>query len=176
MASGDRVAIGKPDTMGVDDGRPLFNELGAGPRQILAVGVGEPADLLLLGRDEGRPVERRLANVPAKPSRVAEVVSKPAGVNIELLRHAATEDARAAHSAFFRDQSLRAMTGSNARRAHAARPCADHKEIDVERHPYASVPPAPDETRLARNRRPSSSSPRGRAQGCRSTAFRARFR
>ena len=96
MASGDLAPVGKSHPVRVDDGRPLFDQFGAGPRQILAIGVGEPADLLLLGRNEGRPVERRLANAPAKPGGVAEVVGKAAGVNIELLRHAAADDARAA--------------------------------------------------------------------------------
>ena len=91
--------------MRVDDRRPLFDQFCAGPRaNSLAIGVGEPADLLLLGLNEGRPVEGRLANAPAKPGRVAEVVGKSAGVNIKLLRHAAAKDARAAHSAFFRDK------------------------------------------------------------------------
>ena len=37
MAGGDLAAIGKPRLMGVDDGRPLFDQLGAGPRQIVAI-------------------------------------------------------------------------------------------------------------------------------------------
>ena len=143
MASRDLAPVGEAHPVRVDDRRPLFDQFCAGPRQILAIGVGEPADLLLLGRNEGRPVECRLANGPAKPGRVAEVVGKTAGVNIELLRHAAADDAGAADTAFLRDQRLRAMTGGDARRAHAARACADHEEIDVERHRLRLYGPRP---------------------------------
>ena len=35
MASGDLAPVGKPHPVRVDDGRPLFDQFGAGPRQIL---------------------------------------------------------------------------------------------------------------------------------------------
>ncbi len=176
VLSRDLAPVGKAHPMRVGDGRPLFDQFGPGPRQIRAIGVGEPADLLVLGRDEGRPVEGRLPHAPAKPDRIAEVVGEAARHHIELLRHAAADDASPADAAFLRDQGPRAMTGGDPRRAHAARSRADHEEIDVERHCSASVPQARAETRVARNRPSSSSSPRGRARGYRSTAFRAKRR
>jgi hypothetical protein len=134
MASGDLASVGESHPVGVEDGRPLFDQFGSGPRQILAVGVGKPADLLVLGRDEGRPIEARFADGPAEPGRVTEVVGEAARDNVELLWHAAADDARAANTAFLRHQRLRAMAGGDARRSHATRSRPDHEEIDVERH------------------------------------------
>ena len=147
MASGDLAPVGESHPMRVEHGRPLFDELCAGSRQILAIGVGEPADLLVLGLDEGRPIEGRFANAPAEFGRVAEVVGEAARDHVELLRHAAADDARAANPALFRHQRLRAMTGGDARRSHATRPCADHEEIDVERHSFSLCAPEPETKR-----------------------------
>ena len=55
-------------------------------------------------------------------------------MNIELLRHAAADDASPADAAFFGHQRLCAMTGGDARRPYASRSCPDHEEIDIERH------------------------------------------
>ena len=139
MASGNLLPAGKAHLMRTGDGRPLLDKLGAGADEILPIGVAEPADLLVLGADEGGPVERGLADPPTETRRVAEVVGEAAGVDVKLLRHAAPDDARAADAAFLGDERLGAMAGGDARRPHAARSCADDKKIDVESHGFDAL-------------------------------------
>src|SRR5271163_4990017 len=134
MTGRDLPSVAKPHPVRVDDDRPFLDQLGARPRQILAVGAAEPADLFVLGRNQGRPVERGLADAPAKPRGVAEVVGEAAGVDVKLLRDAAADDASAADAAFLGDERFGAMAGGDPRRPYAARSCADDKKIDVESH------------------------------------------
>ena len=127
--------------------------------EIGAIGGRKTGDLLLLGRDEARPVEGRLADAPAEPGGVGELVGEAAGVDVKLLRHAAADDAGAADPALLGDDRLRAMPGGDARRPHAARACADDEEVDVESHRPASS--RRSRRGRSRSRRPSSSFPRG---------------
>ena len=92
----------------------------------------EPRNLLVLGRDQCRPVEVRLADRPAEAARILEVVGEAAGVDEQLLGHAAADDAGAADAILLRDGDLGAVAGRDARRAHAARAGADHEQIVVE--------------------------------------------
>ena len=134
MAGGDLRAALKPHAMRVDDGRSFLDELGARPQEIGAIGIGQSPDFLVLGRDKRRPVELRLADAPAEPRRIVEVVGEAARVDVKLLRHAAADDASAADAAFLRHERLGPMAGGDARRPHPARSRADDEEIDVECH------------------------------------------
>jgi|GEM_PF-5584396 len=62
---------------------------------------------------------------------VRKMVLKPARVDHEFLRHAASDHACPADAEFFRDHDLGSMGRRDSRGAHAARSRADHEEIDI---------------------------------------------
>src|SRR5690606_5415111 len=104
----------------------------AGILEPLAVEAFEPGDFLFLVGDERRPVERRLADGPAITGGIGKMLGKLRGIDVELLRHAAADDAGAAEAVFLGDRDPLAEGGCDPRRAYAARPTADDKEIEVE--------------------------------------------
>ena len=91
---------------------------------------------------------------PAEAARVLEVVGEAAGIDEELLGHAAADDAGAAEPVLLGDGDLGAVARRNARRAHAARAGADHEQVEVglghccpaaSSEPHASPFSEPDE-------------------------------
>ena len=112
----------------------------AGPLQAGAVEALEPRDLGVLVGDQRRPVERALLEAPAEPCRVLELVAEAAGVDQQLLGHAAADHAGAAEAVLLGDGHLGAVAGRNARRAHPAGAAADDEQVVVELA-HVAVPP-----------------------------------
>ena len=85
-----------------------------------------------------RQSEARPPHAPAETLGVLEVVAEPAGVDEQLLRHAAADDAGAAEPILLGDPDPGAVLGGHARRPNAARAAADHEKVEVEfAHPRA---------------------------------------
>ena len=59
------------------------------------------------------------------------MVLVPAGIDQELLRHAAADHASSADAEFLRDHDLGAMGRRDPGGAHAARSRTDHEKIDI---------------------------------------------
>ena len=117
--------------MRVDQRRAAVERLAARLLDAALVEAGEPGDLLVLVGDQRRPVEAGLRHGPAVAGGVGEMLGELRGVDEELLRHAAADDAGAAEAVFFRDRHALAERSRDARGAHAARPAADDEEIIV---------------------------------------------
>ena len=97
LFGGDRaVPVSARQRVRVDDPRARLDDLDARRLEELRVTPVQPRDLLVLVRDQSRPVELRLADRPAVAGRVLEVVGEVAGVDEELLRDAAADHAGAA--------------------------------------------------------------------------------
>ena len=137
MARRDFAPAGEAHPLRPDDRRPLLDQLRAGGLEIGAIGGRQAGDLLLLGRNEARPVESGFAHTPAKPGRVGEFVGEAARVDVEFLGNAAANDAGAADPALLRHDGFRAVAGRDPRCADPAGPGADDEEVDVERHSAA---------------------------------------
>jgi hypothetical protein len=100
--------------------------------QIGAIDPLEAADLPIHVADQGRPIEARLADAPAEAFRVVEIVGEAAGIDHQLLRHAAPDDACSADPVLLGHHDLRAVARGDARRADAAGPASDHEKVDIE--------------------------------------------
>src|SRR5690606_8422535 len=107
-------------------------DLCAGVLEPLAVEAFQAGDFLFLVGNEGRPVERRLPPAPAIARRISKMLGELGGIDIELLRHAATDDAGTAKPIFLSNCDPLAEGGCDACRAHTARATADNKKIEVE--------------------------------------------
>ena len=118
--------------MRVLDHGAAVDDLDAGLLEIGPVDALEPVDLLVLVADQGRPVEAGLAEAPAEALRIVEIVGEAAGIDQQLLRHAAADHAGAADPILFRQHDLRAVSRRDPRRAHAAGAASDHKEVNIE--------------------------------------------
>src|SRR5512139_179703 len=81
--------------------------------------------------NQRRPMERRLGNGPAVALRVPEFLAEARGIDQELFRNAAANDAGAADPVFLRDHDARAVARGNPRGTHAARAGTDYEEIDA---------------------------------------------
>src|SRR5690606_21349256 len=89
-------------------------------------------DLAILVADQGRPVEVRLADVPAVTGRVLEMLGKLRGIDEQFLRHAAADDAGAAEAMLLGDRHAQALRCSKAAGTDAAGAAADDEEVVVE--------------------------------------------
>src|SRR5690242_6017635 len=123
--------IGKFNRVRVDKYGAAFDDLDAGFCQSGAVSGFEPRDLTILVGDQRRPVERCMRHRPAEARGIFEFAMKPRGVDQKLLWHAAADHAGAAEPVFLGDHDARSVISGNASGAHAARPAADHEEIDI---------------------------------------------
>src|SRR5262245_44211077 len=73
-------------------------------------------------------------------TRVSNGATDLARVDEQLLRHAASDHARASPPSCLGNRDLGAVFGGYARRSHAARTSSDHEQIDIEaRHEVCSV-------------------------------------
>ena len=73
------------------------------------IGGFQPRHFALHIGDQRRPMECRFRHGPAEPGGVPEFIGKPRGINQQLLRHAAADDAGAADPVFLRDHHARAI-------------------------------------------------------------------
>jgi hypothetical protein len=101
------------------------------PQHVLVHAV-EARDLLVLVRQQRRPVEAGLARGPAIRGGDLEVLAEMRGVGEELLRDAADVDAGAAEAVGLGDRDLRAKRGGEAAGANAAGAASDGEEVVVE--------------------------------------------
>ena len=131
---GDLTTVSEAHLMSADYFGPLFDRFDARVSQIRAIGLREAGDLLLLGGDELRPFETRLAHAPSKTLGVAKSVRETAGVDEQFLGHAAADDAGSADPGFLGDHCSRAMAGRDPGGAHAPGSRADDEQIHVEIH------------------------------------------
>src|SRR5262249_9067119 len=88
-------------------------------------------DLPVLVGDQRGPVEAGAVQGPAEPYRVLEVVAEAAGVDEELLRHAAADHAGAAEAVFLGNLHPGTLLARDAPRAHRGRAAADDEQIEV---------------------------------------------
>ena len=86
-------------------------------RSLLAISVGQS--------------KRGALDAPAEALRVLELVAEAAGVDQQLLGHAAADHAGAAEAVLLGNRHLGAVAGGDARRAHAARAAADDEQVEV---------------------------------------------
>src|SRR5690606_16299809 len=91
----------------------------------------QPIDLSILVGDQGRPVEMRLARCPAIAARLMKHMAEFRGVNEQLFRNAAANNAGAADAIFLSDGDARAVSRSKPRGPDAARTRADGEKIVV---------------------------------------------
>ena len=133
LAGGHGAAVvQEADRIGIDDLGAALDDLYAGPLEVGGIDFRQAGNFLLLRRGELAPLEGgRHRHGPAEPARVGEIIDEAAGIDIELLGHAAANDAGAADAELFGDHHLGAVASGNARCAHAARPGTDDEEIDV---------------------------------------------
>ena len=140
---GDLLAVGKQQAVRVLEYGAALDHLRAGFLDIGGVGRLQPRDLLVLVRNQRRPVERGLRNGPAETCGVLDLLVDMRADHEQFLRHAAADHAGAAHPVLFGDHDLGAMAGGDAGGAHAARSATDDEEIDVE---FGHVAPAQSRT------------------------------
>ncbi|MNV13005.1 hypothetical protein D3C71_1036320 [compost metagenome] len=117
--------------VGVNQFRPAVENVRLGVFKTLAVEPFETGDFLVLRRDQLLPVEAAFADAPAKSFRVLEMFRELRGVDEQLLRHAAADDAGAAIAVFLGDCHALAERGRYTAAAHAARTATDDEEIVV---------------------------------------------
>ena len=98
----------EPDAVVADERGARLDQLGAGLRQVGAVDPFKPRDLLVLVGDQRRPVELGRPDAPAVGGAVLEVLAKVRGVDQELFRDAAADDAGAADAVGLGDGDARA--------------------------------------------------------------------
>ena len=133
MLGGEPLARRQPHRMGILQHRPAVMDRHPRRRQHLAIGRLQPVQIGLQSGAKARPVERGLADIPAKPPRLVKDFGKFRGVDHQLFRHTAANDAGAAHPAFLGQPNLRPTLGSgNSCRPHAARAATDHEKVIVE--------------------------------------------
>ncbi|MGY4478451.1 hypothetical protein ACVILL_005865 [Bradyrhizobium sp. USDA 3364] len=138
------LAGGEADGVGIFQHRAGLCDPGAGLFDIRRVGGLEPGDLLVLVGDQRRPVERDLTDAPAEAGCVLDLLVDVAADHEQLLRHAAADDAGAAHPVLFGDHDLGAIIGGDAGGTNAARTTTDDKQVDVILgHGNLSLPPRP---------------------------------
>ena len=92
-----------------------------------------------------RPIEFGIGHRPTETGRIFKLFGEMAGIDKQLFRHAAANNACAADAIFFRHRHFRAMACAHARRAHAAAARADNKKIVIKTHklPTSSSPSEP---------------------------------
>jgi hypothetical protein len=126
----DAAAAGEAHFMGPENFRALLEHFDAGLEQIGLVNVGQARNFAFLGGDELFPVEfRRLGQAPAEGFRLRKILGEARGVDIELFRHAAANDAGSADTEFLGDHAFGAMSGGDSRGAHAARTGANDEQV-----------------------------------------------
>src|SRR5260370_22079895 len=127
-----RLGGREPERMRVLKHRARLDDAGAGFLHIGGIGGLQASQLLVLVRDQGRPVEGRGRNSPAEAGRVLDLLMDVRGIDQKLFRHAAADHAGTAHPVLFGNHDARAMAGGDPGGANAARTSSDDEQIDVE--------------------------------------------
>ena len=122
----------EPNRVGVFQHRAGLDDVPAGLLDIGGVDALEAGDLLVLVGDQRRPVERDLSDRPAEAGGVLDLVPDVRADNEQLFRHAAPDDAGAAHPVLFGHHDPGAMAGGDAGGADPARTATNDEQIDVE--------------------------------------------
>src|SRR5215204_6342564 len=115
--------------MGILKNRPAPGELNLGPLQSGLVGEFQPRNLTIFVGNEGVPVKTRPRHGPPETRRVFKIVGETRSVDQELFRHAAADHASTSNAVLFRNHHARAIAGSDASGAYAARSGADDEEV-----------------------------------------------
>ena len=115
----DRVRVAY-DTAAVDD-------LDAAIVEHIDVDLRQPADFVVLGGDQARPVEMRRRHGPAEAGGIGKGVGELRAVDQQFLRDAAAQHASAADAQLLADRDTRAITGGTARTRDPARAGADRE-------------------------------------------------
>ncbi len=92
--------------------------------------TGQPRHFGSDGITQLRPVKARLLHIPAECTRVRDIVGKTAGIDIQLLWHAATDHTGSANAVLLGDHHTGAMTSRHPGRTDAARACTDDEQIN----------------------------------------------
>ena len=150
LARADRLAARQPDR-----GRPrqrcaLAENLDVMIAQRLPVKPLEPIDF---GEDivaQHGPVEALGRNVPAEHRGVVEILGEMRTIDEQFLGHAAADHAGPADSKFLGDRDLGAMPGRDPRRAHPARPGADHEQVIIAQSLASSIKARVDASNCSR--------------------------
>src|SRR5690606_20609253 len=100
-------------------------DLGAVALQPSAVQALQPCDFAVLGLDQRPPVEAALADAPAEPCRILEMLGKLRSIDEQLLRHASADHAGPAEPVFLGNPHLLAQRCRDAPRPHPAGTAAD---------------------------------------------------
>ena len=138
-ARGDQDLVGADDAvlcnqingMRIDQHGTRVEGLAAHALDIALVDRLQPGDLLVLVGNQRRPVEACLGHPPAIAGRIGEMFGKLRGIDIELLRHAAADDAGAAVAILLGDGDAPAEGCRHTGRPHPAGAAADDEEIIV---------------------------------------------
>ena len=155
IAGGDGTAVGlEQDRVAVAQHGARGEELDAMRFECPFVDSLEAGNFPILVGDQRRPVEAHAGGCPAKADRILEGVGEAAGIDQQLLRHAAADDAGAADPELLGHRHLGAMAGGDPRRPHATRAGADDEEvIVVGGHDGTRFPIAAARSRAASGRR-----------------------
>ena len=110
----------QPDRMGIDEFRARFQDLGIGAGETFLVEAFQPGDFNILGRHQLLPVEAAFADRPAETRRILEMLMELRGIDEELFRHAAADDAGAAVAILLGDRHFLAERGGDTGAAHTS--------------------------------------------------------
>jgi hypothetical protein len=128
----DPAAVGEAERMGVLELGAKGNELCAGwPPGCADVELVQAVDLAVLVGDQVGQSNAALSTSSRSLRRILEGVAEGAGIDEELLRDAAADDAGAADAVLLGDGDAGAVLGGDAGGAHPAGACADDEEVVV---------------------------------------------
>ena len=118
----------------IDQARMPFVQGHTAVDQQIAVDAIEAVDLAVFVGDQGRPIEVRFTQRPAKTAGLLEILGKVRAVNQQFFRHAAHIYACATQVAAFRNGYLGAKTRSETRCANTAGTGANYIQVKIVGH------------------------------------------
>ena len=138
LACPDLLSGRKPDPVWGDDAGVLGKARHAGLVQVAGIGGFQPADFLVLGGHQRRPVEGGGRHLPAESAGFLESLRKARGKDQQLLGHAAADDAGAPEAETFGNAHPGTVLGGDPCRPHPSRAATDHKEVEFSAHSFKS--------------------------------------
>ncbi|ENN89245.1 hypothetical protein RHSP_51766 [Rhizobium freirei PRF 81] len=127
------AGLQKLDGMGVHQFGAGIEDVRLGVIQPLAVEALQPGDFLILRLDQLIPVETAFADRPAEAGSILEMLAVLRGIDEELLRHTAANDAGPAIAIFLGNADLLAERSGDARAAYAAGAAANDEKVEIKR-------------------------------------------